>query len=619
MIDLTVFFQKYGLKIWKRVCWFGLAALLTINTADLILPKLYKSTIVRITSQDPSIPLNIADVWADQQRVGSTFLTPQADGVGPIQPLVIQEISQGVTYGKNLTVRFYCPYGFLDIRVRTPTQDDTYTINSCDTIGIDIPAPPQNEVIFLSTYLLLFSLYLFVLRKIDQTMPLLYAQHYEKTDQTPNWFYIALMIIPLVFSALIFWPGHFSVDEINQINQISRSSYNNFHPIIHTLLLYPFQISKFPMGYIVMQSLLLVLLGVAVLRIFNSQLSKFGKYVLVFLVYWNPAVLICMTMYWKDIMFALLSVGVGVGLVWAQRLKTQKIGLVAMILGVILLFLMALVRHNGIVSFGVAAICLWSMKKRHLRLMAMVAAALIITWQLGLRMVITDSKPIDFGLYTLVHYLDGYTITHPSMSEKPSSITDTLTTEQQYFFESNGTNWIVLNQKIDHTLVKAYKLQFLVQFIQLSIQHPVGVWQIFLEQAHHALFWKQDGDRPVYWFQTTNASTEYTASLLPTTKLATDIKTWLLRQNLKNISPVFWPISLMVCMQLCALIIAKQKRELILLLLPTLIQYPVILPLLPGADYRYFFFFLISTPILIALVVSRFAYREGEIVLRAER
>lgn len=619
MIDIATFFHRYGLGIFKRICWIAVAILLTINTANLLLPKLYEPTIVQITPQDPNIPIALADVWVDQVRVGSTFLTPEAHGIGPIRSLDLPEVNKSIKYGKNLVVKLYCSTGFLDIRVKTQTQDDTYTIDRCETITIEIPATSHNELIFISTNLLLFALFLIMVRKIEQKIAILAVhQNIQKPDDTPSWFYIGLMIIPIVFACLIFWPGHFSLDELDQLKQADTLSYTNFHPIIHTVILQFFHSLNFPMGYLIMQSLLLVGVGILALHVFDRDLSPLGKYVFILLVYWNPAVLVSLSMYWKDILFSILVVGSGVGLVWVAKHKHIPRNFTGLILAAIGLFLLGTVRHNGIVSFGVVAIILWSFGHKYLKYLVFLAVALLISWHIILRSLFFQSQPINFTLYTLLHYLNSYVVTHPGSRQFPSSVTDILTTEEQrYFIEPNGTNWAVGNPNINHQLLRSYRLQLFVQFITLVIKHPTSVWQTFLEHAHFALFWLQDNDRPVYWFQFENLSSRYATSLLPTEKLAHLIKIKILHFSALPISIFFWPISLLILIQLLTLIIAKQKKTLMLLLLPALVQYPIILPLLPGPDYRYFFFFLLNTPLVLALIISLFKYEDGEVKLRS--
>ena len=50
--------------------------------------------------------------------------------------------------------------------------------------------------------------------------------------------YILIIIIPLIISLIAYYPGFFVPDSLNQLEQAQSNIYNNWHPVMNTLIFF---------------------------------------------------------------------------------------------------------------------------------------------------------------------------------------------------------------------------------------------------------------------------------------------------------------------------------------------------------------------------------------------
>lgn len=204
--------------------------------------------------------------------------------------------------------------------------------------------------VFLFAVLILFTLGLWLFKFIDNKRAL--KKNLDGDSVFWNVFIITSMI--WFFYLIAFYPGFMSGDSIDQWKQALTNNYNDWHPVIHTLLIKAVQtIWNHPAAYSILQILIVsAILSYTMNFLYLRGLPK--KVILIF-----SAVFACIpsngvyviTM-WKDIPFsyALLFLTVLIAnllsnydLFWRRRVN--------LLLLTIALILTATMRHNGIIPF----------------------------------------------------------------------------------------------------------------------------------------------------------------------------------------------------------------------------------------------------------------------------
>lgn len=578
----------------------GIALLFSVNLSSLVLPNLYQPNHIKITGLDEQDQLYLDRVWIDQVEVAGhpmqRFTKHQT-----LQPSHSSAVDETVRYRDQVAIQFKCLNNRTAVAIESSTLTTQHINDQCQTERIIIPAPKNNHRIFLGVHFIFFVICLVMLRLVMNRISVLPTNH---SDVSPPAFgnYLLFMFPPIVVSMMLFWPGHFCNDVLDQINQIETHTFSNLHPVIHTLMLAPFFKIGQPMFYVGLLYGALISLGLGILWVFKTKLSPLSAYIFIFLTFYNPALLIIMTTYWKDVPFSLALVGSCVWLYHLVQHKNNHQKALPVILFSVLLFLVATLRHNGIISYAVLVLLAWVNDIKIKKQILVFSLGLFITWQILLRLLIPQVNPLDFSTFTALHYLSGYALTHPS-APQINSLVDLLSTNQLSGYSSWNSNWLVLNNSINHQNVMTFKLQVYADLISIIIRDPIAVWEIFLERVGYAIFLLYDG-RPVYWMQFENLSDHYVRNPFGLDYPAREIRGWLFELVNSRVVPFFWSISALYLVMMFLFVANKNKLQLATLFFPILIQYPLILLTAPGPDYRYFFFMLLIGPFAIALLFN---------------
>lgn len=128
--------------------------------------------------------------------------------------------------------------GIAEIRVNGVVETlDLYNKDSNEIVLTrDFLPPFINRLILFSVYWLIFSFLFFFF------LTFLIFMKNSESDLSENvpyhwWFYAIPMILIWGIYLLTFWPGMMSNDSINQWQQMLSRHYNDWHPVIYTLLL----------------------------------------------------------------------------------------------------------------------------------------------------------------------------------------------------------------------------------------------------------------------------------------------------------------------------------------------------------------------------------------------
>ena len=166
--------------------------------------------------------------------------------------------------------------------------------------------------------------------------------------------------IVLFLDYLANFPGGFSQDSIIQYSQVVNGTYNDWHPVIHTLIFFgfPYSLSSDANLIVLFQIILFsVSLGYIGMTVFDVS-NPFIALIVFSMVVLNPNTLnICMYP-WKDVMFAMVS-ALSYAVIVRRIIKKEDIRISEIIILSILFSLSILFRHNGILFTAPLILCLF--------------------------------------------------------------------------------------------------------------------------------------------------------------------------------------------------------------------------------------------------------------------
>ena len=183
---------------------------------------------------------------------------------------------------------------------------------------------------------------------------------------------------------ITFYPGGFSPDSIDQYRQAVSSSYNDWHPVLHTLFAFtlPLKLSGGWIGSIVFFQVLVFSLAMAYML---YVLAEYGnrKYSVMVMLYMllNPATLSIVMYPWKDVtfaVFAMLSMTFAVRVYFTGGRWLERTGNI--IVFILVLSCATIFRHNAILfTFPLLfAVMLYAGKKQKIFLVIGVCTVLFM-------------------------------------------------------------------------------------------------------------------------------------------------------------------------------------------------------------------------------------------------
>lgn len=167
--------------------------------------------------------------------------------------------------------------------------------------------------------------------------------------------YSILIIIPLLCTIIAHYPGVITPDIVGQYNQALNNSYTNWHPVMHTLIMFkiPLLFYKGLISPVIFQCCLIYIILLYFCHFCRINFLNFKQTIgILLLIVLNPLFLRFSVTMWKDVMYSwsiflatlfLINIVITNG-DWLQK-NTHKIWLIIGSLPILLF------RHNGIVSF----------------------------------------------------------------------------------------------------------------------------------------------------------------------------------------------------------------------------------------------------------------------------
>jgi hypothetical protein len=223
--------------------------------------------------------------------------------------------------------------------------------------------------------------------------------------------YLAVAAVGFAVILALNLPGQLTVDSVFQLYEGRTDHSLTFNPWIMSWILGLFDRVAPGAGLFVAANTALLIASLAALPWLTKQPVGWGAPVVLALVLATPQLVNFQGIVWKDVLFANLAVAGFVSLAHALRGGAPSLrGLIAPLL---LLSLAGLVRQNGLIAAGFAAVALgvvvgrtagW---RRGLGYGAGgLAAVLALTWVLGasIRPAVADLKANSVGLRVIQHY-----------------------------------------------------------------------------------------------------------------------------------------------------------------------------------------------------------------------
>lgn len=158
-------------------------------------------------------------------------------------------------------------------------------------------------------------------------------------------------IIVLGIWFVAYFPGAFSSDSFNQYIQVINGKYNDWHPVLHTLISFtiPLKISNNIWIIVVFQIIAFSLVMGYSGMVLNKYLSGMTTFACVGYILLNPQTGAILMYPWKDVSFAIwgcLAMTLSADIFLSNK-KQERQGVVLIFMGIILAVL-TIVRHNGI-------------------------------------------------------------------------------------------------------------------------------------------------------------------------------------------------------------------------------------------------------------------------------
>ncbi len=180
----------------------------------------------------------------------------------------------------------------------------------------------------------------------------------------PCFGWLGYAFVPLliwIFMLLVFWPGFFSPDTVDQFTQIESRQFSDWHPVFHTLfLLLTTRLAFSPVPADLVQMIAFSLLigwGLSVLR--QEGMPRWAAWITIVFFAFSPAIAAFLLNPWKDTAFsiAILFLTLLLLFLFHSRERGKPVGFEFWAALVLCSVSVSLFRHNGgLVAFGTLAL-----------------------------------------------------------------------------------------------------------------------------------------------------------------------------------------------------------------------------------------------------------------------
>lgn len=165
-------------------------------------------------------------------------------------------------------------------------------------------------------------------------------------------------LLVFLFWFLAYYPGAYSPDSINQYKQAATGRYNDWHPVLHTLLIFtlPLKLTGANASIVFFQIAYFSLVLGIVSTIVYRYSGRWWALILMFPIVLSPWTYNIAMYPWKDVAFAFAAT-----LCMAMAVKIyydRKTSVIELVILAVLLMMATIFRHNGILFSGTLLVAL---------------------------------------------------------------------------------------------------------------------------------------------------------------------------------------------------------------------------------------------------------------------
>lgn len=603
---------------YRSLLVYALALIAISWSVEFITPLLLKPQEIELDlSSSPEIRIQRilvdGETLAEQQEIGAPLTENKL-----LYRLLLLEDGQRVRLAvravKTTTIQLTCleqsAVAGSDSREHTQINSDKTTVISLSPTCLNSPftilAPDFNWWIWLLTVCLVSAYWFALAWIVTRHLPILANEPlgHASIPLKEKIGMIGLLLIPLVFGLAAFWPGMYCQDGVDQWQQNSSGAYRNWHPIVHTWLQIGFTRMNFPAGLPIIQSLALLALGWRLISAFYTRLSKFGVLMMMLMLFYNPFTISALNSSWKDVLFSVALLWVGLDLV--QIMRGQVLSMKKLLLVGIALFLVSTLRHNGAaVGLAVAILYFWRNLKS-LKVAALGVMSLVIVLPLCYRLLGFGASPPKILTYTALHLLAGYTQIYPS-SEHRMFVLQLIPPLHTLHYSPASIDWLILTPDLNHKAIRQAEPEIYSRLVKVFIHDSWTLMQLYGQQINILVRLAPNRIYPTTYF-----SSETFLDQHPLNTVFADVRRFLLEQEKQQVyGTAAWPwqsppIIIVVALTFVCLIWFDSKQHTLLwLTLPSLLSYLTVLVSIPAQEYRYTLSLFWLLPLLLVVIASR--------------
>ena len=428
--------------------------------------------------------------------------------------------------------------------------------------------------------------------------------------------FFALTFVVSYLWHIAYWPGSFSYDSIFQYSQALSGNYNNWHPIIHTLLFFklPLSIYNEP-SFIITYQLFLFSLAIGFLFF---TLYKFGLNIFLCILAWcfialNPNTNLIMLFPWKDSAFSIFSLVLFTFLIYlinSNSRWTNKI--LPWVLFGIIAFLTNSMRHNAILLVFPIFLIFFTFIKQYRR-KVLISFVLFLSLTFGTKQFIPYMFNAGYGETPKIELLgvpmtilcDEYKFAPNALSKDAHEFMESIATKDDWDHYSSGSfNTLKFRSELLYKVNQSDDIFTYLKDIDKS-GYEVGI-KAFLRLT--AQVWAVNKKEP--WLNYTQIikndfGIEYNHSKIITVESFKILQFKIFNSNLKFVFGYFGIIILLLMIFSVGKIGRVDIVAVFLFFAPLAYDFGTML-LLSGEDQRFFhFMFLIAVPLLFNQLTDR--------------
>ncbi|WP_144023706.1 DUF6020 family protein [Paenibacillus sp. FSL H8-0548] len=434
--------------------------------------------------------------------------------------------------------------------------------------------------------------------------------------------FVYSLIISSVYSLylLAYYPGTMSSDSIDQWNQVLTESFNDAHPIVHTLFIWLFtRLWLSPAIIAIIQLILMsLLMGYSVYYLEKLGLKKMYRNSLLAFYSLSPTYGIMSITIWKDIPFSISIAFLTVLLVkiyaskgqWLYS-KTNQYLLIAILISVYFF------RHNGVLSVVGSLIVLIIFYRN---LIGKLIKISFITFVLifGIKFILfqalaLNSAPSYLSLSLPIHQIGTFVHENKEITEDEKRTLEKIMPIKYWDggddYSKYTINYLIFNGVFNGQILAENKSDIVKTWLGMLIRDPKLSISDFFSMT--SILWRVH--QPDDGYTSTIVTNIYQNNLnLDQQNFTPKLKAFLDRYLNISLSNYFlwffWrpAFTLYTILFFTILIISRNSWKASLILIPILSQIAGISLVIPAQDSRYLFYAFILAPFLILLSLHEF-------------